>query len=60
MLTLIQTAVAGKKTYLIACGTIVYMVVGYLLGKTPELDYKAIVELVLAMTIRAGVTKSGT
>lgn len=57
MLTTVQSALAGRKTYLIACGTIVYMVVGYLLGKTSDLDYKAIVELVLAMTIRAGVSK---
>jgi hypothetical protein len=58
MLTDLQSLLAGKKTYLIAGGTIVYMVLGYLLGKSPELDYKTLIELVLAMTIRAGVAKS--
>ena len=57
MWTTVQTALAGRKTYLIAAGTIVWLVVGYLIGKTPELDYRTIVELVLAMTIRAGVSK---
>mgnify|MGYP001579450829 FL=1 len=57
MWTTVQTALAGRKTYLIAAGTIIWLVVGYLIGKTPELDYRTIVELVLAMTIRAGVSK---
>ena len=53
----LQDAAKGKKTYLIAAGTILWLVVGYLIGKTPELDYRTIVELILAMTIRAGVSK---
>ncbi len=57
MWTTVQTALAGRKTYLIAAGTIVWLVVGYLVGKTPDLDYRAIIELILAMTIRAGVSK---
>lgn len=58
MFSAIQTALAGKKTYLIALGTIVYLVLGYALGKTAELDYRAIIELVLAVTIRAGIAKT--
>ena len=57
MWTTVQTALAGRKTYLIAAGTIIWLVVGWLIGKTPELDYRTIVELILAMTIRAGVSK---
>ena len=57
MWTTIQEGLKGRKTYLIAAGTIIWLVVGWLIGKTPELDYRAIVELILAMTIRAGVSK---
>ena len=57
MLTTIQSALAGRKTYLVSLGTIAYMILAYLLGNTADLDYKTIVELILAMTIRAGVSK---
>jgi hypothetical protein len=57
MVTALQSAFAGKKTYLIAGASIIYIVLGYLLGKTPDLDYKTLTELVLAMTIRAGISK---
>ena len=57
MWSTLQDTLKGKKTYLISGGTIVWLVVGWLIGKTPELDYRAIIELILAMTIRAGVSK---
>ena len=48
----------GKKTYLIALAMVAYEVIGYLLGKNPTLDVKAILEGLGLAALRAGVSKS--
>lgn len=51
---------AGKKTYLIAVGAIIAVIVSWSTGGMDTFTaIKSIVEAVLAMTIRAGVAKVG-
>ena len=49
----------GRKTYLVAAALIAYEVLGYLLGKTPGIDVKTILEGLGLAALRAGVAKSG-
>ena len=49
----------GKKTHFLAAALIVYEVLGYFLGKSPEIDVKTILAALGLSALRAGVSKAG-
>jgi hypothetical protein len=49
------TALAGRKTYLVAFALVVYEVAGYLLGQKATLDVKVILEGLGLAALRAGI-----
>lgn len=49
--------VSGKKTYLVAGLMVVYAVSGWLLGKSPDVDWSMILEGLGLAALRAGVAK---
>ena len=51
------TAISGYKTYIVAAALILYEVLGYLLGKSPTLDVRTILEGAGLATLRAAITK---
>lgn len=54
----IRSAIAGKKTYLVAAAAILGVVIAWSAGQVKDFDaVKLIVDAVLAVTIRAGVAK---
>jgi len=58
MLTNAKTYLSGKKTYLVAFAAIVAVLVSWASGSVSDAEaIKAVVEAVLACTIRAGVAK---
>ena len=59
ILNKVKDFLSGKKTYLIAASSIIGILVAYSQGSVNAQDaIKSIVEAVLAMTIRAGVSTS--
>jgi hypothetical protein len=47
---------SGKKTYLVSLSTILSAIILWVNGA--DLDYKLIIEAILAMTLRAGISKN--
>jgi len=59
MLSKIKAFLSGKKTYLISISAIIGILVAYSNGTLEIVEaIKAIIEAILAMTIRAGVSGS--
>jgi hypothetical protein len=59
MLENIRTFLAGKKTYLVALSAILGVVISWINGSVENAEaIKLIVDALLAMTIRAGVSKT--
>jgi len=50
---------SGKKTYLVAVGTIAYLLIGYYTGQLPAIDWKTITEMAAIIFLRQGITKAG-
>lgn len=49
----------GKKTYLAACVMIVYAIAGALLGQSPEIDWRLILEAFGLAALRNAVPPRG-
>lgn len=47
----------GIKTYLVAAAMLVYELLGYFLGKHPDLDMKTVFEALGLAALRAGIAK---
>lgn len=59
MLDNVRTFLSGKKTYLVALASILGAVIAWVGGTIDTATLlKTIVELILAMTLRAGIGKS--
>ena len=59
MLSNIKDWLAGRKTYLIAAGAIIGVIVAWSTSEMTDLQaIEALVAAILAVTMRAGITKS--